>query len=84
MKITMGDLEELGTWLDEIEKDGAVLKVVERGPWIQYNKEQKARIIFTDGKKHYCGYITREGSPFGTEYEISYSAFRAIEKGESV
>lgn len=47
---------------------GTELGVVEEGDFEQDGKYQSAEIIFTDGTKFYCAYVTRAGSPF-TDWE---------------
>lgn len=63
MKITVEQLEDL-FFEDEATIDGVELVVVESGEWEQDHKTQSLELIFTDGEKHYCGFIGRSGSPF--------------------
>lgn len=49
---------------EEIEVDGIKYTTVEEGDFEQDGKYQSAELIFTDGTKHYRGYISRSGSPF--------------------
>ncbi len=71
MKLTQEQVIEL--WREEeIEVNGVTLTVVEEGDFEQDDKYQTAELIFTDGEKHYCSYITRSGSPFTDWYYEDY------------
>lgn len=62
MNITVEQLEQL-YFESELElENGVLVKVVKEGEWEQDHKFQSLELIFTDGEKHYRGYIGRSGS----------------------
>lgn len=63
IKITKEQLEEL-YFEGGATIDGKEIEVVEESEWEQDHKFQTLELIFTDGEKHYRGYIGRSGSPF--------------------
>ncbi|MCD9024352.1 hypothetical protein [Cohnella silvisoli] len=66
MGVKISNKQLIALWREEeLEVNGVTYTVTEEGGWDGAGeKYQSLDVVFTDGERHYRGYITRSGSYF--------------------